>query len=513
MESYFTVMFAFFFLPITLFLYQVFPAGKRWIVLLAASLLFFWSISQELILFVILSGFLIYFFGLWMEKIDGKEESHKLAQKKKKKVLIFAIFINIGILVLCKYAGFLLGNINTLFSWFNISVCIKAPKIGLPIGISFYSLQAVSYCVDVYRKRVQADHNPLRLLLFLSFFPTIMEGPICRYEQTAYALWEGKPISYHSLTFGAQRILWGVFKKLVIADRLNPMVNELFTNYQNYSGGMVLVAMVTYTIQLYMDFSGTMDVVIGIAQIFGITLPENFRQPFFSKSIAEFWQRWHITLGTWFKDYIFYPISMSKMAKKITKKTKKKLGYYYAPLVAGSIALLAVWIGNGLWHGAGWHFIFFGLYHFFFILMGNLMLPLLRKYHLQFNHGILRYIAMFRTTVLVCIGELIFRADGLRIALSMIQKMFVDFSFRSLSEIPLSQLHIDIQDILLIIVSLIVVFIISICKEKNVQIRYSVAALPTVFRWTLYYTLIFSIILFGAYGAGYVPVDPMYASY
>ena len=315
------------------------------------------------------------------------------------------------------------------------------------------------------------------------------------------------------MTFGTQRILWGVFKKLVIADRLNPMVNELFTNYQNYSGGMVCIAMVTYTLQLYMDFSGTMDVVIGTAEIFGVHLPENFRQPFFSKSIAEFWQRWHITLGTWFKDYVFYPVSMSKMAKKITRKTKKKLGYYYAPLVAGSIALFAVWICNGLWHGSGWHFIFFGLYHFFFILMGNLMLPLLRKYHLQFNHGFLRYLAMIRTTILVCIGELIFRADGLRIALAMIKKMFVDFQFESLNAQMLSTLHIDMQDILLVCVSVLIVFVISVCKEKNVQIRKKVASGPIVLRWTLYYTLIFAVILFGAYGTGYVPVDPMYASY
>lgn len=513
MESYFTVMFAFFFLPVTMFVYQLFPARKRWIVLLVASLIFFWSISGSLILFVILSGFMIHYFGLWMENIDLQCSSHKEAQKKKRSVLVFAIFMHIGILVLCKYTGFLLGNINSLFAWLNIPILIQVPKIGLPIGISFYSLQAVSYCVDVYRQKITADHNPLRLLLFLVFFPTIMEGPICRYEQTAYSLWEGKSISYSSLTFGTQRIAWGVFKKLVIADRLNPMVNELFTNYQNYSGGMACIAMVTYTLQLYMDFSGTMDVVIGTAEIFGVHLPENFRQPFFSKSIAEFWQRWHITLGTWFKDYVFYPVSMSKMAKKITRKTKKKLGYYYAPLVAGSIALFAVWICNGLWHGSGWHFIFFGLYHFFFILMGNLMLPLLRKYHLQFNHGFLRYLAMIRTTILVCIGELIFRADGLRIALAMIKKMFVDFRFESLNAQMLATLHIDMQDILLVCVSVLIVFVISVCKEKNVQIRKKVASGPIVLRWTLYYTLIFAVILFGAYGTGYVPVDPMYASY
>lgn len=513
MESYFTILFAFFFLPLTLVLYQFCPARKRWAVLLCASLLFFWSISGTLILFVIASSILIHYFGLWMENIDLQSTSPKEARQKKKKVLCFAVVVNIGILFICKYAGFCLGNINDLFSWFHLEFQIYIPKIGLPIGISFYTLQAVSYCTDVYRQKIKPDHNLLRLLLFLVFFPTIMEGPICRYEQTAYDLWEGKSITYSSLTFGLQRVLWGVFKKLVIADRLNPMVNELFTNYANYGGEMVLVAMIVYTIQLYMDFSGTMDVVIGIAEIFGVKLPENFRQPFFSKSIAEFWQRWHITLGTWFKDYIFYPISMSKFAKKITRKVKKKLGYYYGPLVAGSIALLAVWVGNGLWHGAGWHFIFFGLYHFFFILAGNIMLPWLRKTHLQFDHGILRYVAMVRTAVLVCLGELFFRADGLSIAFEMVKKMFTDFDLLRMFTVPLHSLHIDQQGLILVGICLIVIFIVSVCKEKNICIRTVLAGYPIALRWTCYYLLIFSIILFGAYGTGYVPVDPMYASY
>lgn len=513
MESYFSIIFALLFLPVTMIGYQIFPRQKRAYVLLAASLIFFWSISKTLIIFMILTAVLIHYFGLWMENIDLLASSKTKAQAQKRSVLVVSIVILIGILVFCKYIDFLVGNFNQFMAWTHVPLFIQSFKIGIPIGISFYTLQAVSYCIDVYRQKIRADHSFCRLLLYLVFFPTIMEGPICRYEQTAFQLWEGKSITYASLTFGLQRILWGVFKKMIIADRLNPMVNGLFSNYTNYGGEMVFIAMITYTIQLYMDFSGTMDVVIGIAEIFGIRLPENFRQPFFSKSISEFWQRWHITLGTWFKEYLFYPISLSKFSKKITRKARKKLGYYYGPLVAGTIALFAVWISNGLWHGAGWHYIFFGMYHFGLILAGNMILPWVRKAHLQFDRGPLRWVAIMRTAFLVCLGELFFRADGFRIALDMLKKMITDFDLTRIAEFPLKELHIEIQGLVLVGVCLVVVLIVGILKEKNYSIRETLGKYPIVLRWSIYYLLIFSIIIFGAYGTGYIPVDPMYASY
>lgn len=512
MESYFSILFALFFFPFTILLYQIFPNSKRGYVLLSASLIFFWSISGTLILFMFISTLLIYCFGLWTETYL-KAASNKKSFQSKKKVLCIVIILLIGILVLCKYTGFFLGNLNNFFTWIKIPFNIQGFNIGIPIGISFYTLQAISYCVDVYHQKIRADRYFPRLLLYLVFFPTIMEGPICRYEQTAYDLWKGQSITYESLTFGLQRILWGIFKKLIIADRLNPMVDELFSYYTKYGGEMVLIAMISYTIQLYMDFSGTMDVVIGMAEIFGIRLPENFRQPFFSKSISEFWQRWHITLGTWFKDYLFYPISMSKFSKKLTRKTRKKLGYYYGPLLVGSIALFAVWLANGLWHGAGWNYIFFGIYHFILILGGNLIHPWIQKKHLQFDNGVFRYFAIIRTTILVCIGELFFRANGLQNAFAMFQKMFTDFKPYRVVNIALKDLHIDIQGLIIIGICLVVVFIFSVLKEKKIHIRMTLAKSPIVLRWSLFYILIFSIIIFGAYGTGYVPVDPMYASY
>ena len=193
-----------------------------------------------------------------------------------------------------------------------------------------------------------------------------MEGPICRYGETAQQLWAGNPITYHNLTFGVQRMLYGFFKKLVIADRLNLLVVTVFDGYMDYDGGVIALGMVCYTCQLYMDFSGVMDIVIGCAEIFSVTLPENFRQPFFSRSVSEFWRRWHITLGTWFRDYVFYPLSLSEPLKRLTKSARKKWGNHFGPLCASAVALFCVWFCNGLWHGAAWCFLFFG----FIILLG-----------------------------------------------------------------------------------------------------------------------------------------------
>ena len=205
----------------------------------------------------------------------------------------------------------------------------------------------------------------------------------------------------------------------------------MFSRNDAYPGYMSLVGGVLYTLQLYADFSGSMDAVCGTAQIFGLTVPENFRRPFFSKNISEFWTRWHITLGTWFRDYIFYPVTMSAPLKKLTTAARKKLGNHFGPLIAGSIALLCVWFCNGLWHGAAWHYVFFGLYHFVLILLGSAFAPLFKRVngalHLTPENKAFRLFQMLRTTFLVILGEIIFRADNMAMAGNMLRRIFTDF--------------------------------------------------------------------------------------
>lgn len=254
---------------------------------------------------------------------------------------LLAVILHIGVLFALKYSGFAATNVNTLLAHLHIPVQLAIPKYVMPIGISFFTLQALSYIVDVQRGVTKADTNLLRLTLFISFFPQIVEGPICRYDQTAQQLWDAKPITYENLTLGLQRIAYGMMKKVIIADRLNPLVRNVFNNYTDFDGGVIALAAVCYTVQLYMDFSGSMDAVTGTAQILGVTMPENFRQPFFSKTISEFWKRWHITLGTWFKDYVFYPVVTLKPLEKLTSAARKRLGNHYGPLLASAVALFA----------------------------------------------------------------------------------------------------------------------------------------------------------------------------
>ncbi len=518
------------FLPLVMLFYSLVTKEKRWIVLLVSSYLFFYLLSGKLLVYLVLSTFSIHHFGLWLHDVEqvgkkaieeaAKEEKKRIREsmnKRKRNVLILGIFVQIGMLSLVKYLPFFCFNINQLFEFIGVNFRIKQYHFLAPIGISFYTLMALSYLIDVYRGKCIADKNLGRLALYLAFFPQIMEGPIARYHETALKLYEGEKLHYQTVCFGMQRILFGLLKKMVIADRLNIIVENIFSNYATYNGGILFLGIIFYTIELYMDFSGVMDVVIGSAEIFNIALPENFRQPFFSKSISDFWSRWHITLGTWFKEYIFYPISLSKGSKKMTSALRKKMGNHFGPLCAGSIALLCVWLLNGLWHGAGYHYIFFGIYHFTFILLGNVLEPLFLKFYqitkLNRESKSIHIVRILKTTVIVFFGELFFKAPTLRIGFIMFKRIFATFTFKSFTDGFILKLGLDGRDFIILGVTLFLLFLISILHEKNISLREEISKKPIYIRWLCYYALLFYIIIFGAYGAGYIPVDPMYANF
>lgn len=528
--SYCELDYLFVFLPAVLIAYNILPQRFRRFIILGASYVFFWLFSRTLIIWLLLTTLSMYGFGLWLsrlnqeksEKLKTCEKSEKKAlkevyKKKKRRVAVLAALLHIGALLVLKYSAFAGNSLNGFLKTAGSGFSVPVWKFMLPIGISFYTLMAVSYIVDIYRDKIEADRNLLRVALFISYFPHIMEGPICRYEDTAEAIYECKRTTYRNLAFGYQRMLYGYMKKIVIADRLNLAVLTIFDKYQKFDGGIIAMGMVLYTIQLYMEFSGTLDVVIGSGQLFGVRLPENFKQPFFSKSVSEFWTRWHITLGTWFKDYIFYPLSLSKPLKNLTSKARKRIGNYYGPLIAGSIALFCVWFCNGLWHGAAFSYIFFGLYHFVMILTGNLVEPLskkvLPKLHINRNGKGYTLFRIVRTTLFVFVGELFFRANGLRAGLAMFRKMITDFTLKSFKDGTYLAVRLDKQDFLIVAVGVLLVFIISLMKEKGIQIREAVAAKPIVLRWALYYALILFVVVFGAYGIGYLPVPPIYAGF
>ena len=349
------------FVMAVLVLYAIFPKKYKYIILLISSYIFYFSNSKKLTVFLILSTISIYFIALKIQKIndnlkislkgiidkDKKKGMKKKAKSEQKKFLIIGIAINIGILWFLKYAYLFSCFFNNISVFKNHNISLPSFKFLLPLGISYYTLQAISYIVDVYRGTITADKNFKKVALFLSFFPQMVEGPIGRYNKLADQLYEPHKITEKNIKYGFYLILWGYFKKMVIADRIAMYANEVFNNYTQYNGIVVLIGIVCYTIQIYAEFSGGIDIVRGVASLFGITLEENFRRPFYAKSIDEFWRRWNITLGAWLRDYIFYPVSLSKVTTKISLFSEKIFKRtYIAKLMPVAFSLLFVWLGN-----------------------------------------------------------------------------------------------------------------------------------------------------------------------
>lgn len=526
--SYTSILYLFIFLPFVMLSYQVTPSRHRWKILLSASYLFFLSISGKLLVYLLISTVSIYYVGRWLSSCkkayhmkesaaeDKKILKHRYAIKTRR-ILWLGIGLQLGILLILKYSNFFGGNINFILEAVAFPVLLPTFKFALPIGISFYTLQAISYLVDIYYQKIEAENKIGRLALYMSFFPILLEGPICRYSQTAETLYQGNSLDYKNVTFGMQRILWGLFKKLIVADRLNMLVETVFNKPNHYSGITIIVAAVLYTFQLYTDFSGCIDMTIGTGQIFGVVIPENFRQPFFSKTASEFWRRWHITLGSWLKDYIFYPISLTKFVKNLGKSARAKYGKHMGQILPSSIALFFVWLGNGLWHGTGWNYIFFGMYYFILILLGNIIEPWLQKFmeFLKINRASILY-RIFQTIKMLLIiftGELFFRADTLKSGMLMFQSIFSGFSWSVLTDGSLLKLGLSLKDYGVVLFGLLAVLVVGILHERGISIRERIAGWNLILRWSFLYSAILLVIILGAYGDGYIPAKLIYAGF
>lgn len=525
--SYFYLIF---FLGSTFLLYTICPKKQKWIVLLGASSVFYFLSAGWRIIFLVATILSIYFGALWIDKIQqsfklqkndlDKQRKKSLREKTKKRkrlVLTAIVVFNLGLLALLKYYGFFSENMNSIFESLNLGATLPVRKFALPLGISFYTLQAVSYIVDVNRGKYRADRNLGRVALFMSFFPQMIEGPIGRYDVLANQFYEGHSFDYQNFTFALQRILWGLFKKAVIADRANAMVNVVFGNYHEYSGIVVILSVLLYTLQLYAEFTGAFDIIIGSGQLFGIHLQENFRQPFFATTVNDFWRRWHITLGAWLRDYVFYSISLSKGFQKLSKRSEKLVGKWIGKLLPVGFALFFVWLGNGLWHGAGWKYIFYGMYYYVVIMIGEVFTPLSRKIigflHINVNSKIYRIFQIARTFVIVNVGMLIFRADGLNAVRWMSSSAIKGIDFSVLSDGTLLKLGLDIYDFAVLAIGVLVLFTVSLIKERKGSIRLQISKKNVTVSWLIFIALIVSIIVLGAYGPGYDAVDLIYAQF
>ncbi len=382
-----SLLFLCLFMPVVFILHSVIPNLKlRNFLLLLASLLFYAYGEPGYILLMLISVLLNYIFALLLSKYQ------------KKIFLVSAVIVNLGILGVFKYTDFLLTAINSA-----LDIALPLPNIPLPIGISFFTFQALSYVIDVYRKDVPAQRNYAKLLLYISFFPQLIAGPIVRYKDIAREI-DDRHTDIKSISFGLRRFIVGLGKKVLISNSMAVVADFIFElNGEELNILSAWIGALAYLMQIYFDFSGYSDMAIGLGKMFGFHFKENFNHPYIASTIQDFWRRWHISLSTFFRDYVYIPLGGNRKGKIRTVLNK-----------------IFVFFLTGLWHGANWTFIVWGLFHGFFLLLEE-FIPKIKK--------LPKFILHFYTLVTVTVGFVIFRADTLSNAISFITKMFTGFDF------------------------------------------------------------------------------------
>ena len=385
-----SLIFLFVFLPIVLVLYFITPNRFKNVILLLSSLFFYTWGEGDLVLLLIGSSVFNYFIARY---IQGKN---------KKAGLVLSIFFNLGLLGFFKYFNFTIDNINQILSLFGMhsETLNNASKIALPIGISFYTFQALSYCIDVYYGKIRANKNYIEFATYLCMFPQLVAGPIVRYIDIEAKFKERQP-NIESISNGVERFMIGFSKKIIIANPLSQIADEIFAmNYADLSTSLAWLGIFAYSMQIYFDFSGYSDMAIGLGKMFGYDFLENFNYPYISKSIKEFWRRWHISLSSWFKDYLYIPLGGNRKGATRTY-----------------VNLFIVFATTGLWHGASWNFIVWGLFYAVFLVIERL----------GFNkvlEKLPKVIAHIYALFVIVIGWVFFRANSLTAAVSYILSMF-----------------------------------------------------------------------------------------
>lgn len=509
------------FLTCVVVIYFLCPAKYRWTVLLIGSLIFYGMASKKFLPFIIATAAVSYLAARLMHKINAdntekishledKKEIQALKQKSQRdcrKIVTVAIIFIIGYLACTKFG-------NTVIEWLRQSSgnteqpVLSAISIIVPLGISYYSFSTVGYMLDVYWKRYEPEKNFFKYLLYVIYFPHILQGPIARYNRLGIQFSQEHRFDYKRVCFGVQLILWGFFQKLVIADRLAIFINAVYKDYMNQCGSILFLATLLYAVQIYTDFAGCVNIARGTSQIFGIELEDNFRQPYFSQSVDEFWRRWHITLGAWFKDYLCMPITIAKPVKNLSKSVKDKFGLEASKKVTMMIALIAVWICTGVWHGTGLNYVAWGIWQGGIIIFSLLMEPLYvktRKY-LNIKDTAIEWKAfrILRTFILTgIIPRVIVRAGTLDAAWVIFGKFFRDLQISALwngqvFNYGLSKIHFVIA-----VMAILILLIVSVLKENGISIRERIADMNIVVRWFIYIAAFYAVVLFGIYGPGY----------
>lgn len=506
-------------------LYYLLPKRFQSGFLLVASYFFYFQGGAAYPVFLFVTSITVYWAACRIQRIadvqetylseQGKElkrEERKLykqqMKRRMKRYMLFALPLNLGILSILKYSNFVIENLNEILYLAGSEGEITYVDLILPIGISFYTFQAVGYLLDVYWQRIRAQKSFFKFALFVSFFPQLSQGPISRYGDLSKTLYEPHVFDWKNVRFGLERILWGYFKKLVVADRIYPVVAMITEDPEYYTGVYVFLGMIFYAAQLYADFTGGIDITIGIAQVFGIHVQENFIRPFFSKNIEEYWRRWHISMGSWFRDYIFYPLSLSRPMKRLTTWSKDHFGAAVGKRSSVYVATLTVWMATGIWHGASWNFVMWGLMNGIVILVSQEFTPLYQRFHERFPKLCAsRWYAGFqviRTFLLMCSLRLFDHYEGVGNAFRAFIHMFTQFkmSLPLLNAEEFSYFELSAADYGIVLVGVLLMFMVSMLQRHG-SVREYVAAKPYPVRFLVFSGLFFAVLLFGTYGIGY----------
>ena len=470
---------------ISLLVYHLLPSRARWCVLLLSSLVFYAFNGPEALAIVLVTAFFSYRMAISIEKNPDSG--------KRKLILSVSIIILLAVLAFIKFAG----RITSLTA-----------SIIVPMGISYYSLSIIGYLLDVYWKKETAEKNFLFYLTFVLYYPKIVQGPISRHRFLGPQLTEGRPLEYTQVCYGMQLMLWGYFKKLVLADRMNILVTIVYSDLENIyfsHGGLLLITMFFSAIQLYLDFSGYTDIALGVSQMFGIRLEQNFNHPFFSRSAAEFWQRWHISLSSWFKDYLFFPVSRSRLVRNASKSMGTRFGPSARKKTMIALSSAVVWLATGLWHGTGINYIVWGAYWGCIIIFSEVFDGFIQKINKAFCINTAaptwKLFQTLRTFLIFMFGKMISAQNSLHAVKTVLFGIVHHFHFSDrwmVYELDLTRLDLDI-----IRLGLLLVFAVSVLQERGVRVREWIAGWNAIPRWIFYSLALSLVLLLGLYGADF----------
>ncbi len=467
------------FFPIVVAIYFAIPHRFRWILLLIASYYFYMYWKPEYIILIITSTLIDYYAGLQMGKSDDKN--------KRKKFLLLSIIANLGLLFVFKYFNFTNDILKTTLGFYHINYKVSSLNVLLPVGISFYTFQTMSYTFEVYRGNQKPEKHLGKFALYVSFFPQLVAGPIERSTNLLPQFFKKHNFDYKLATDGLKLMLWGFFKKIVIADRLAILVDNVYDNPFGYNGVVFFIGTIFFAFQIYCDFSGYSDIAIGASQVMGFKLMTNFNRPYFSKSIAEFWKRWHISLSTWFKDYLYISLGGNRVGK---------WRWYYN--------LFIVFLISGFWHGANWTFLIWGGLHGFYLIFAiitkDIEKKIIQTIKLDKVPTLLKYLRVFITFCLVCFSWIFFRANSVFDAFYIISHLFSGWNniLSSAGLETILSLGLDSYEFVIAVLSIIFMESVHLI-QRHYSVRKMLSNKPIYLRWSIYYAMIFGIILFGKF--------------